>query len=503
MHIKKVFAIIIYLLVTANRLDAQKNKPQTPVEPTKTDSTLEIDDFVLQQVYDWKIPGCAIAIIKNGKIFHTKGYEFRNLEKKALFSPKTIFPIGQCSMAFTSTALGILADDGKIDWNKPVKYYLPEFELKDNDLSAKITVKDLLSHRSGLPQHDNLWLNTTLTKNEIFDRLKHLPTPAYRSENYQYNQLMYLVAGFLIEKISLRKYEDFIKERILLPLEMNTTLFSTAEMTKSIDFALSYDVNNKKIGFESNIDAMLPAAGIKSNTMDLSNWLIMLLNKGKFKNYKIISEKNLKAISTPLAVILPINDKYPELGYATTGMGWNINTYRGAIFKQAVGKVEGYCSSVTYFPNDDLGIIVTTNTQAYDNYFNTLITNHLSDYFLELDETAWDVLIKSDFEENVIQKEEKDVKSQSNRKIGAMPTKPLADFVGEYENIAYGKLTISTKDSSLNCNFHKVDFGLNNYHYNVFEGSKEFKNCTFEFKENQQLTVTFPLSGEIEFIRKP
>ncbi len=499
---KNIFITVFCLFLLSFKSEAQKNKLTSSTLPSKADSTLDIDDYILQQVYDWEIPGCAVSIVKNGKVFHSKGYEFRNLEKKSAFTNKTLFPIGQCTMAFTATALGILADEGRLDWNKAVKYYLPEFELKDTLLSNKITIKDLLSHRSGLPQHDDVWLNTTLSKNEIFEKLKYLPAPAYRSENFQYNQLMYLVAGYLIEKISLKKYEDFIKERILLPMEMPFTVFSTAEMLKSPDYALSYSDKNKSVGFDSNIDAILPAAGIKSNVLDLSNWLIMNLNKGKFKNYKIISEKNLKEITTPLAVILPVVNKYPELGFATTGMGWNINTYRGAIFKQTIGKVEGYITSTTYFPNDDFGIVVTINTSKYEHYFSTMITNHLADFFLELDETAWDVLVKADYEESIIQKEEKEVKSQSTRKIGAMPTRPLNEYIGEYENIAYGKLIISTKDSSLSCHFHKVDFVLNNFNFNVFESRQDFKKYIFDFKEENKLIVNFPFSGEVEFIKK-
>lgn len=497
-----IFAI---LLITSNTNFAQRKGT-----PTQADTLNNINNFVLQMMTEWKIPATSISIVKDGKPYYTFAFGLKNTQKSLPNTVNTLFPIASCTKSFTATALAILADEGKLDWNKPIKEYMPDFQLYDDEATKTITVRDILSHRTGLPRHDFVWLFANNDRETIFKNLKYLKPSKPLYAQYQYNNLMYMVAGVLVERISGKTWETFIKEKILTPLEMKSTVLTYSEMFRSPDYAMSYKLENEQFveaGFGSNVDAIGSAGSIKSTAVDMTNWLLMQLQNGKFNDKQIVSEKNLRENHTPLQVVYPTEAKYPELGFSSYGMGWNMNVYRGNQRRQHNGSIEGFRSQMTIFPNNNLGIFITTNTGAVDYNFVNIITNYISDNLLNLNTIDWNSRLKKDRDDAKFEEEKKKKEYNATRKMGAMMSHPIDYYAGIYEHPAYGTLQIFKTDKGLRAFYHNKQVELTHFHYDYFEGTDFLDGITFSFLTNpkgdiDKIIATFPNAGDVEFKRK-
>ena len=503
---KRKLLIFSLLFATFSNISAQRKN----YVATQTDTLNNINAFVLQTMAQWKVPACGITIVKDGKPYYSSAFGQRNIAKNLPATINTLFGVASCTKSFTAAALAILVDEGKLDWDKPVKSYMPDFQLYDQEATNKITARDLLSHRTGLPNHDDMWVAANSERKTLFDNLKYLkPThPLYT--HYQYNNLMYMAAGVLVERLSGKTWEAFVREKLLIPLEMKNTVLSYPEYFKSPDYATSYDFKkeqNVEVGFGSNVDAIGPAGSMKTNMVDMTNWLLMQLQNGKFNGKQIVSQNNLRENHTPLQIVLPATAKYPELGFSTYGMGWVLNSYRGQQRRQHSGSIDGFRSLMTVFPNNNLGIFVTTNTDAAQRYAVNIITNYIADNLLNMNVIDWnDRYVKerndAQFEEEKVQKEH-----NSNRKMGAMMSHGIDYYTGVYEHPAYGTLQIFKTDRGLRGMFHNRQFDMNHFHYDYFEGSEILEGVVFNFPTNQKgdidrIIVNFPESGEVEFKKK-
>jgi len=478
--------------------------------PTQADTLNNINSFILSMMTEWKVPATSITIVKDGKLYYSSAYGLKNTAKNLTATINTLFPIASCTKSFTAVALGILADEGKLDWNKPIKEYMPDFQLFDDVATNKVTARDILSHRTGLPSHDFVWLFNNNDRETIFKTMKYLKPSKTLYAQYQYNNLMYNVAGVLIERLSGKTWENFIREKILIPLEMKSTVLTYQEMFKSPDYAMSYRLEKEQLveaGFDSNVDAIGSAGSVKSNAVDMSNWLLMQLQNGKFKGKQIISEKNLKENHTPIQVIYPTEAKYPELGFSSYGMGWKINVYRGNQRYQHNGSIDGFLSQMTVFPNNNLGIFITTNTDAADDNFVNTITNYISDNLLNMSQIDWDSRLKKDHNDEKFEEEKKKKESNATRKMGAVMSHPIDYYAGVYEHPAYGTLQIFKTDRGLRAVYHNRQIELSHFHYDYFAGNGFLEDVTFNFITNlkgdiDKIVATFPNAGEVEFRRK-
>jgi len=225
-------ALAFALALTANTAEAQ----QAPLP-----DRLEGFDSEIEQVMDnWSVPGLAIAIVTDSSVVWSRGFGERNREADAPVTDQTLFAIGSTTKAFTAAGLGILHDEGQLDWKTPVQEYLPRFKLSDEFATEEMTPVDLLTHRSGLPRHDGLWYATDFSQEEIFTRQRHLqPSEPFRS-TFQYQNMMYMTAGYLAGQISGMRWEDFTRQRLLDPLGMSRTTFSVDSMQQTGDYARPY-----------------------------------------------------------------------------------------------------------------------------------------------------------------------------------------------------------------------------------------------------------------------
>ena len=341
-----------------------------------------IDEIVQETLETFKIPGGAIGVVVQGQVVFVKGYGIRDREQNLPVTENTLFAIGSCTKAFTTFALGQLVDEGVISWDDPVITHLPEFLLKDPHATHHATLRDLVTHRSGLPKHDFVWYNSDFPRSDLLNRLQHLEYSSDLREKFQYNNLMYGIAGLVIEKITRESWEDTLRARILDPLGMDRSNFSVEDSQLSDDFALPYWENDglvERVPFRK-ISNVGPAASINSSASDMVKWLQLQLAEGRFAERDLIAKATLQEIHT-LQTPIPA---YPDesiysLGY---GLGWTIGIHKGHYCAFHVGGVDGFISNTTLLPRDGIGVVVLSNNSSHGFKFVTAVTNAILDRFI-------------------------------------------------------------------------------------------------------------------------
>lgn len=479
------------------------------------------DQFVKDTMEKWQVPGVAIGIVKDDEVIYAEGFGYRDVENELPVTPETIFAIGSSTKSFTATSAGIMVDDGKLDWTTPIRKWIPEFELQDTFASERMTLTDLLCHRSGLPRHDFMWIGTPFTRKEILARLKYLePSKDFRTL-WQYQNLMYLTAGYLAGVANETSWEDLIRERIFKPLGMNNSNLSVTDTQKTDNYALPYAVRDQKIGERKlidfrNIDNIGPAGSINSNVLDMAKWLIMNLQGGKYKNQQVVSEATLKEIHSaqmPLvteAMLMPPFETHPEIGQASYGFGWLIQNYRGHRWLHHGGNIDGFNAMISLLPNENYGVVILSNLSGA---ITLPILGTVLDRLLGLEPLDWNKIWLDFRDEQLKGADAGDEALEKARVADTQPSHALDAYVGEYEHPAYGMFTVELRDGSLVSTYNSMEFQMKHYHYDMFLAKME----TFGFT----LPLTFSIGGDgsinsvstplgmhpavkpIEFVRKP
>ncbi|MDF5732417.1 MAG: serine hydrolase [Rhizonema sp. PD38] len=391
----------------------------------------------------------------------------RSVEQNLMVTPQTLFAIGSATKPFTTMAMSILAERGLLDWDKPVRNYLPTLKLYDSYATEHITPRDLVTHRSGLPRHDRMLFKSSLTRKEILDRLQYLePTHELRTV-FQYQNLMYMVAGYLVGEIAQSSWEEFVLSEIFNPLEMRTSNFSIEETQKADNFALPYrekDDKVEKMPF-CNVDVSDPAGSINSNIVDLANWLLLHLNQGKHGDKQIISPVHLEEMHSP-QFVTPQRLQFNEIFHYFYGLGWFISVYRGHNLIQHSGNIDGFAARTTLLPQDNIGIVVLTNLEQ--NPVIHTVTYYVCDFLLALDESPWNERMRERYAQAKEEKAKAALSIIYARKSGTQPSHPLEDYTGDFENPAYGALSVSINENHLTATYNSTVYKLEHYHYDIF-----------------------------------
>jgi CubicO group peptidase (beta-lactamase class C family) len=425
------------------------------------------DNVVEQVMKEWKVPGIAVAIVKDGKIVYAQGYGYRDVKRQLKVTPDTLFAIGSCSKAFTAAALGMLVDEKKLEWDKSVRTYLPELMLHDEYATAHIRPRDLVSHQSGLPRHDLVWYGSPLTRKDLLARLHYLEPSAPLHAKYQYNNLMFMTAGVLVERLAGTTWEEFVQQRIFAPLGMRNSNFSVTAMQKAADYSLPYGEEKgetKAIPFR-NIDEIGPAGSINSSVNEMTNWLALQMNNGKAGDKQIISERSLLETQTP-QIVSGGDLKYDESFYVSYAMGWGVYVYRGHHIIRHGGGIDGFTSNVTVLPKDKLGIVVLTNSSSPAS---GLIANVAVDRLLGLSDVPHVQRAKEAEAKGKEAAAKAKADDEAKRKKDTKPTLALSEYAGQFEHPAYQTLTITRDGETLKGNLHGLPFTLKHYHYDVFQ----------------------------------
>ena len=499
--------LIAFALLIHPPLAAGKKEPR--LDPK------DFSAFVHKTLSEWKVPGVAIAVVKEGKVILAEGYGFRDIKNQLKVTPQTLFAIGSSSKAFTATAVGILVDEGKLDWNKRVRDYLPTFQLQDEFATEQMTPRDLLCHRSGLPRHDLVWYGSSLSRKELFDRMRYLEPKADFRTLFQYNNFMFLTAGYLAGEVTHSTWEDVVRTRIFEPLGMKDSDFSVEDSRKQPDHTLPYGEKDDKvteIPFR-NLDAMGPAGSIKSNVLDMAQWVLLNLHKGKMGDKQVISESSLAEIQSPQMVVqegvFRILEKFPEMFTTSYGLGWFITNYRGHTWLHHGGNIDGFSAFVTFLPRDDLGVVVLCNKNGTD--LPEIVALNIYDRLLGLDQVPWSARIKEIRDKRKAEAEKRKAEVDKDRKPGTKPSHPVGDYAGDYCHPAYGTLSIRQDGEGLKASRNGLEYSLAHYHFDVFDlkneetGLKLKASFALDLKGNvASVSIPFaPGVKDIVFMRAP
>lgn len=458
------------------------------------------DKLVKTSLEKWKVPGIGIAIVKNGEVLLADGYGLRDVEQGLPVTSQTLFAIGSSTKAFTTMGMALLVDEGKLEWDKTVREYLPWFRLHDAMASERITLRDLVTHRSGLPRHDMMWYNSGLGREDIIRRLPYLePSKDFRTF-WQYQNIMYLTAGYLSGLSAGLSWEDLIRQRIFEPLGMNSSNFSVDESRKQSDFSLPYRYNYLKEDSESkcipfrNIDTAGPAGSINSNAEDMAKWLQLHLSSGKLGTTQFVSEANLKQMHSPQMVIQQPS-KFPEMPFSCYGMGWFIEPYRGYNMVHHGGNIDGFTALVTFMPEQKLGMVILSNMNGTP--IPTVLALSIYDNLLGLEPIDWNERFLGEINKAKKANMEKQEKGSSERRTGTSPSHVISEYVGEFEHPGYGTLEIKLVDDRLQIVYNELVMPLDHYHYDVFEAKYE------EFNLTMLTTFGSDLKGNIQTLAIP
>ncbi len=492
------YAIFFLFFVSGIYCQAQKK--------TAADPFAGIDIELQKVLNDRKAAGFAVAVVNKDKIIYAKGFGYRDMEKKLPVTAHTLFAIGSCSKAFTSSLMGLLNKEGKLEYDNPARNYLPELEFFNNELNNGVTVRDMMCHRTGLPRHDYSWyLFSTLSRDSLLQRLKYQePTEPLR-QKWQYNNFMFLTQGMIAEKLWGKSWEECIKEKIFTPLGMTNSNTAIEDLKKGNDAAIGYTLYKdsiiKKIDYY-NINGMGPAGSINSNVNEMANWVITWINGGSFKGKEILPASYItEATSSQMVIAGGLPDKeIPDAHLSNYGFGWMLSSYRGHYRVEHGGNIDGFSASASFFPSDSIGIIVLTNQNR--SALTGVVRNIIADRILGLKKIDWNERRnKADKEAKEAQKESK--KSfVSNKKEGTKPSHDLAEYEGLYNHPGYGTMDIAYRNDSLVLITQNGEAWFRHYHYDIFELLNIDKEEGIDTTQQETFKLQFGMSpaGDISTV---
>jgi CubicO group peptidase (beta-lactamase class C family) len=457
----RLIILIILTLGAASYAPAQ----QTPLAG--------FEEYAEKARQDWNVPGMAIAIVKDDKIVFAKGFGVKKLGDAAPVDERTIFAIGSSSKAFTAAALAMLVDEGKVKWDDPVTKYLPDFEMYDPYATRELTIRDLLSHRSGLERGDLLWYGTDLSRDEIVHQIRFIkPSWSLRS-NFGYQNLMFLTAGQVVAKVSGMSWDDFVTQRIFVPLGMSSSSTTIRSFKNGDDLSTPHtDVDGKVTPVPwRKIDNIGPAGSINSNVVDMAQWLRLQLAQGTYSGKKLFSPAVSKEMHTPQTIIrldgaYPM--MYPEAHFFSYGMGWFLSDYKGRKVVEHGGAIDGMRAEVAMIPEEKLGVVILTNMNG--SIVSMPLMYRIFDAYLGAPQKDWSAQLLAGYKPMLEQAQAAAKKAEAARIPGTKPSLDLSSYAGTYKNDLYGDVKVTDENGKLRVQFGPAFSGdLEHWNYDTFQ----------------------------------
>jgi CubicO group peptidase (beta-lactamase class C family) len=426
-----------------------------------------IEPFVLDQLAAWEVPGCSVAAVRDGRVVLAAGWGQRDLGAELPVTPNTLFAIGSTTKAFTAAAVGALVEDGLLDWQRPLRDYLPELRLSDSAVADRVSIEDLLCHRSGLPRHDLAWLgHPERTRADLVRRLRFLPLSQDLRQGFQYCNLGYLAAGYAIEALSGTSWEDFLRARLLTPIGMADSNLSVDDLNAGPDHATAYERRRGTVVEvrARPITAMAPAGAINSSAADMARWLLAQLGGGQLDGRTVISSDTMARQHMP-HMLVPEDRTFPASTRHAYGLGWMIGRYREHRLHEHGGGIDGFLTECMLLPDDGIGVVVMTNTSS--SAMAPVVAYRVLDELLGLPPLDW----FSDFKARHDAATAGISQARGARRVvreAGLP-RTLDSYVGEYEHPGYGTLAITLEDGALRPQFGTMDLTLAHRHYETFD----------------------------------
>jgi CubicO group peptidase (beta-lactamase class C family) len=425
----------------------------------------ELDRLAPDAMADWKVPGVALAVVQDRKVVLAKAYGQRDVEANLPVTTATQFVIGSITKSFTATGVAHLHNEGRLDWTKPVRDYLPKFRLHDPVATERVTIRDLLCHQSGLPRHDWVHLPGDRAPAEMLGVMRHLELSRDIRSAYQYSNLCYNVAGLLIERLSRQPYEAFIRARLTDKLGM-TVSFTLEDLEASADAARPYMMHE-----DTRLPAMrlpirtMAAGAINTSVADLANWMRLHLGRGEFNGEGLLPAALIDALHVPR--VYDTQPGFAEFGEAHYGLGFRCQSYRGDRLVFHGGGWPGWGALMTLVPDFGIGVAVLTNRSPSE--VPATLTWYVIDRLRGREPIDWRERVRKRREQALAQmKADKDAREKA-RHENTRPAHNLPEYAGDYEHPAYGNMSIKEQDGALHWSWRGMLATMAHRHYETFE----------------------------------
>jgi CubicO group peptidase (beta-lactamase class C family) len=452
-----------------------------------------VDALAKHALQTWHVPGVAVAIVRDGEVVYLKGHGVRDVATGEPVTPDTVFPLASCTKAFTTAALAVLVDEGKLGWDDPVRRHLPSFRLGDPLADRDVRIRDLLCHRTGLRGHDLLWYRAPWAPEETVRRAGLLPLDRPFRSAFQYQSTMFTAAGLAVGSASGTPWDAFLRERLLGPLGMKNTACTSTDATKAADRATGHRLNER--GEPEPVpyypQPVPDAAGsVHSTARDLARWVRFQLGDGTAGGKRLVSAASLTETHRPQMVVrLEGSDRamHPDTVQMSYGLGWVIQDYRGRRLVSHAGAVDGFRCHLTMVPDAHLGIVLLCNLQH--TRMNLALSNRIVDRLLGLPARDWDRLFLDVARQEAAAERER--ARQARRHAGTRPSKELAAYAGDYEHPAYGTVRVTLERGKLVWDWRDFHAALEHFHYDTF-------TLPVEFLGNPEVQFTLNEAGGVE-----
>lgn len=504
---RKIF--FVFLVLISHQLFSQNGSTPAFIKDS-------LDAYVKRALTDWQIPGIAVCIIKDGKVVVMKGYGVKDWDSKEPVDENTLFMIGSNTKAFTATALAMLDAEKKtvngkekFSLDDKVTKWIPQFKLDNKAAGEQAIVRDMLCHRIGFEtfQGDFTYWTSNLTRNEVIEKMSHIKAVYPFRTTYGYTNAAFVVAGEIIPKVTGMEWENFLKQRIFDLLEMKNTLALSRDFPNAPNKCFPYTMKDGKIDKVPFclIDNLAPAGSISSSVNDMSHWVMMQLDNGKYNGKQIISPSAIAQTRMPHSIMGNGGALFNEGHFALYGLGWRLQEYCGREIISHTGGVNGFLTSLTLIPEDKLGILVFTNTDQ-NNFYEALKWEIMDAYFDKPYRNYSNIYLKASKLQSAVA-EKKDKIIRDSVAMNLKTELPLKDYTGNYFSDVYGDMKVVLEDGELRMRFShhpnmyaKLETLGGSRFYAVFT-DPEFSKAIFPFHvENGKVkSVTVKVADFVEY----
>jgi CubicO group peptidase (beta-lactamase class C family) len=457
-------AALVVIPCIAPAADAQQRGPLRGLEA-----------YVEQGMRDWDVPGMAVAVVKDDSVVFARGFGTRTLGRDEPVDEHTSFAIASTTKAFTATALAMLVDEGKVRWDDPVSMHLPGFQLADPSVAGELTVRDLLTHRTGLPTNDFLWYASGSSSEEILRRMRFVRPFATPRSRYMYNNNAYMLAGLVVQSASGMPWAEFVRRRILEPLGMRETLTGFTGLDTRGNVAtphLEVEGAIRPIGYR-NFDNIGPAGAINSSVSDMARWIRFQLARGEWGGTRLVSDAQHREMLAPQFVI-PQAQYYPAARLAAPhftayGLGWFMQDYRGRQLAMHTGSIDGMTALVAMVPEERLGLVVLINLDHAE--LRHALMYRIIDAYLGGPARDWSAELRPLYRGMTERAEAARRERESRRVPDTRPSLPLESYAGTYADAdsLFGRVTVEARDGRLVASMGAGITGeMEHWHYDVF-----------------------------------
>jgi CubicO group peptidase (beta-lactamase class C family) len=496
-------AMLATVPLSFSRSDAAPDAPHTVASLPP-----DFDDFVEAQMKAWDVPGMAIAVVTKDRVLFAKGFGYANVEAKRQVNADTLFPIASLTKSFTAASLLALAREGKLDLDKPVRDYLPDFQMHDAHATQTLTTRDLLSHRSGLPRHEYVWFGTDYSRENLYRKLRYLEPVAPPRSEFQYQNLMYMTAGYLGGRVVGADWETLVQQKIFAPLKMQRANFRVHELLADANHTLGYAKDAQraviKIGYEA-LDAMGPTGSINASIEEMAKYAQMYLGKPDAP----LQAADIMQMSRPHTAIANLSP-FPERGITNYGLGMFVSTYRGHRYVFHGGNLTGASSYFAFFPERGFAVVALSNMNV--SLLPNVVSFRVFDHMLNQSPIDWSQRLLAIEEKTRADEAKAKQQNVTQQRGGTQPSHAIDEYVGEYLHPGYGAATVVNSAGILELRFNGEKTSINHLHFDVFQAPSNLLNRLGLMKvmfhsdwagEISALSIPFePRVSDIRFVKQ-